>query len=76
MRNFEIAWLYPAEALSPCDGMVHRWDEHLHMMTTDGEEPVPLFQQLRIKGSLCLYYKAAILACLDVELKEIILNHN
>lgn len=43
MRDFEIAWLYPAEALSPCDGMVHRWDEHQHMMTTEGEAPVPRF---------------------------------
>lgn len=64
MRKFEIAWLYPAEALSPCDGMVHRWDEHRHMMTTAGEEPVPLFQQLIIRG-VC--HRADILACLVVE---------
>lgn len=52
MRKSEIAWLYPAEALSPCDGMVHRWDKYQHMMPTAGEEAFPRFQQLRNQDTM------------------------
>lgn len=74
MRDFEIAWLYPAEALSPCDGMVHRWDEHQHMMTTEGEAPVPRFPTAKGGVGGCQCQEAAILACLMLsQLKEIII---
>lgn len=76
MRKSEIARLYPAEALSPCDGMVRRWDEYQHMTTTAGEEPIPRFQQQRNGG---VYATGLIfwLVLMSSQLKEIItLNHN
>lgn len=76
MRKSEIAWSYPAEALSPCDSTVHGRDEHQHMMTTAGEEALPPFQQLRIGG---VYVARLIfwLVLMSSQLKEIIiLNHN
>lgn len=73
--KFEIAWLYPAEASSPCDGMVHRWDEHQHTMSTAKWGASSSISTAKNHGSL--WHKAALLACLDVEsVKRNHVNHN